>query len=58
MATGTMTTATPTTLTRREQRALRALRARYQQHQDLFSQRELAHLQFLRWLFQTGRLVP
>ena len=38
--------------------ALRALRTRYGQHRDLFSAGELARLRFLRWLYQTGRLVP
>jgi hypothetical protein len=47
-----------TAFTQEEQRALRKLRTRYQQDADLFSQRELAHLCFLRWLFQTGQLAP
>jgi hypothetical protein len=34
------------------------LRHRYQQSQDLWNDRELAHLRFLRWLCQTGRLEP
>lgn len=33
------------------------LRARYQQGADLWDERELAHLRFVRWLVQTGRLV-
>jgi hypothetical protein len=37
--------------------ALLRLRARYQQTADLWSERELAHLQFLRWLAENGRLV-
>ena len=41
-----------------EAQALHALRARYQQDRDLFSERERAHLHFLRWLYQTGRVVP
>lgn len=36
--------------------ALHALRARYRESRDIFSPRELAHLHFLRWLVQTGRL--
>ena len=41
-----------------EQRALRALRTRYQQGADLFTTAELARLQFVRWLYGTGQLVP
>jgi hypothetical protein len=37
---------------------LRELRDRYQQHQDLFSAREIAYLRFQRWLYQTGRIGP
>lgn len=37
--------------------ALQRLRVRYQQSADLWDERELAHLRFLRWLVQTGRLV-
>jgi hypothetical protein len=36
--------------------ALATARTRYQDHHDLFSERELAHLRFLRWLRQTNRL--
>jgi len=39
-----------------EQRALSALRSQYGQDRDQFSQRERAHLRFVRWLYQTGRL--
>jgi hypothetical protein len=42
----------------REWRSLRALRQRYQRDRDLFSERERAHLCFLRWLYHTGRLTP
>lgn len=38
--------------------ALAVLRQQYRQHRDCFSSREVAHLRFLRWLYQTGRLVP
>lgn len=38
--------------------ALQALRARYRETHDLFSSRELAHLSFMRWLVETGRLFP
>jgi hypothetical protein len=37
--------------------ALRGLRARYRESRDLFSAHEMAHLRFLRWLVQTGRLA-
>ena len=33
------------------------LRVRYRWAHDLLSAREWAHLRFLRWLVQTGRLV-
>jgi hypothetical protein len=36
---------------------LSALRRRFQQDQDLFSERELARLRFLRWMCETGRLA-
>ena len=38
--------------------ALYTLRARYGESRDLFSPREMAHLRFLRWLIQSGRLTP
>lgn len=38
-----------------EQQVLASLRNRYEQGLDLFSERELAGLRFLRWLYQTGR---
>lgn len=41
-----------------ERRPLEALRERYRQSGDRFDARELAHLRFLRWLCQTGRLTP
>ena len=41
-----------------EQRALLALRMRYQQGGDQFTSAELARLQFVRWLYRTGQLVP
>lgn len=47
----------PPTFTRLERRTLRALRARYRLDTDMFSERELMHLRFLRWLYQTGRLT-
>jgi hypothetical protein len=44
------------TFTLAERRALRNLRTRYQQDSDLWSNRERAHLHFLRWLYRTGQL--
>jgi hypothetical protein len=37
--------------------ALFAQRTPYEQHGDQFSARELQHLRFIRWLYQTGRLA-
>lgn len=51
------TTITTVMLTSEEQKALEALRARFLQDHDLFSDRELAHLQFLRWLYTQGVLA-
>jgi hypothetical protein len=42
--------------TRDEQEALELLRARYQQGGDQWAPRELARLDFLRWLYRSGRL--
>jgi hypothetical protein len=36
---------------------LRVLRDRYQANRTSFTTRELAHLYFVRWLHQTGRIV-
>ncbi len=36
---------------------LYALRERYEQSRDLFSVREQERLRFIRWLYETGRLV-
>lgn len=38
-------------------KAFLALRRGYQEYQDFFSVRELAHLRFVRWLSQTGRVA-
>jgi len=43
--------------TSEERSALQRLRARYQQSADLLTERELAHLRFLRWLAHSGRLA-
>jgi hypothetical protein len=40
-----------------EWRAWLWLRRRYQEDLDLWTARELAHLRFLRWLAQNGRLA-
>lgn len=45
------------TLTCQEWVALLNLRRRYRLGQDLWSDHELAHLRFLRWLHDTGRLA-
>jgi hypothetical protein len=37
---------------------LDTLRQRYRQDHDLFSDHERARLRFVRWLYQTDRLVP
>ena len=55
-----MTPSTPpaaSVFTRAEQATLRELRARYCACRDLFNERELARLRFIRWLYQTGRLA-
>ncbi|HEX6817474.1 MAG TPA: hypothetical protein VF120_03805 [Ktedonobacterales bacterium] len=36
---------------------LQRLRTQYQQNLDLWTERELAHLLFMRWLVETGRLA-
>ena len=53
---GTHAVATPWSVD--ERHALLALRTRYQQGGDLFTATELARLQFVRWLYRTGQLVP
>jgi hypothetical protein len=59
-----MTEVTPQAVTGRlggftpaERARLRVLRARYQAPRTPFTTRELAHLHFVRWLHQTGRVV-
>jgi hypothetical protein len=58
-----MTTDTPespqiaeTTFSADEARVLEALQSRYRNDHDIFSPRELAHLRFLRWSVDSGRL--
>jgi hypothetical protein len=36
---------------------LTALRALYQEHHGIFTQRELAHLRFVHWLYRTGKVT-
>jgi hypothetical protein len=48
---------TSSAFTPAEREALDRLRERYSQGRDLFSDRELARLRFLRWLYHTGRLT-
>ncbi|MGI8827317.1 MAG: hypothetical protein ACR2JC_17070 [Chloroflexota bacterium] len=45
-----------TSFTPDQHRALRELRIRYEQDCDQFSRRERAHLHFLRWMYNLGRL--
>lgn len=45
------------TYTPEERRALRQLRHRYRHQEEGWSEVELAHLHFLRWLYRTGRLM-
>ncbi len=49
--------ASPLSFTVTEWCALLLLRRRYQQSHDDFSDAELAHLQFLRWLREAGKLA-
>jgi hypothetical protein len=58
MTTQTPVPVPPPTFTPAQWQTLHALRARYEQDRDLLSERERACLRFLRWLYQTGRLVP
>ena len=58
MTTSTAVPAAAPTFTPSEWHALQTLRACYQQDRDLFSALERMRLGFLRWLYQTGRLVP
>jgi hypothetical protein len=56
----TQTTRSATTngRTRAEVRHLMKLRDRFGVDHDLFDQRELARLRFVRWLVRTGRVRP
>jgi hypothetical protein len=58
MTTPPRSPAAPTTFTPAQWHALRALRTRYHLDRDLWSERERAHLHFLRWIYQSGRLAP
>ncbi len=55
---GTSAANIPVTFAATEREALDRLHSRYQQSGDTLSERELARLRFLRWLYRTGRLVP
>jgi hypothetical protein len=52
-----MTTQTTAIFTPQERKSLRALRARYNQDRDVFSNRELSQLRFLRWLYHNGHFA-
>lgn len=56
MSTQATTQNATATFSRAERRAMRAVRARFQGNRDLFSPRELARLQFLRWLYRSSHL--
>lgn len=51
------TQSTPTTtLTPAERQALRVVRKHYRESRDIFSDKELRALSFIRWLYETGRI--
>lgn len=56
IAPSTSTTSPPID-TSAEQETLSRHRDRYQQGHDLFTGQELARLRFVRWLYETGRLL-
>jgi N-acyl-L-homoserine lactone synthetase len=41
-----------------ERKDLVHLRTRYRQGRDFLSGQEYAHMRFVRWLYQTGRIDP
>ena len=47
-----------TTFSRTELRDLDTLRDRYRQTRDLFGAQEFGRLNFVRWLYGSGHLVP
>jgi hypothetical protein len=49
---------TPVAFTDAQYEALARLCGRYEQSGDILSERELARLRFLQWLYRSGRLVP
>lgn len=51
------TSNTAHSLTPAERQSLTALRTRFQNDPDLFSDKERAHLLFLRWLYQSWSLT-
>ena len=58
MTTQTAAIQTRTRFTAAKRRALRGLCVRYREQRDLFSAIELSRLRFVRYLVQSGRLVP
>jgi hypothetical protein len=56
MPSQTQTLDRPIVFTDAEKVALCHLRTRYAQSGDDLSERELAHLRFVRWLYRRGRL--
>jgi hypothetical protein len=48
----------PSILTPEQWRALEALRQQHPEYAEFFTHQELARLCFVRWLYQTKRLVP
>ena len=57
MTTQTATTDGSSLFTSGEWAALALLRERYHQGRDLFSEREMERLRFVRWLYRTARLT-
>ena len=58
MGTQVQATMAPDGFSDAAQQQLLALRARYHQTGDLFMAAEVARLQFVRWLYRTGQLIP
>lgn len=49
--------AAPQPFTADQLQALTTLRVSYERQPDLFSERELARLHFVRWLYESGRMT-
>ena len=58
MSTQMTTTDAAGVFTPAQWRLLHVLRDRYHQDRDLFTPREMTRLRFVRWLHDTGRLIP